>query len=306
MIGKLKALLKLTRFEHALLSAVGVLVGVLLAFNTGIGICEMQGDLDISCVSWGQILIALFVPIFINAGAFALNDYFDIEADRKNKRHDRPLVSGEMKPECALKVGFSGLFIGSAFGFLVNLPSGIIALLFAVFSFVYNWKLKDFALVGNLFIAISMGVAFLFGFVAANGGDFDAVMSSSVLLILVIGSVFAGLGREIVKTVQDVEGDSKARGSRTLPVLIGERNSLVLAALMFFAYCASVVMLLMYSASITWNIFSVGLIGISAVSYAVMGIMLFGIVDDNRFEMIRKASLYCLGIAIVGIIISLI
>jgi 4-hydroxybenzoate polyprenyltransferase len=43
----------------------------------------------------------------------------------------------------------------------------------------------------------------------------------------------SGLAREIIKSVQDVEGDVAARGSRTLPVLVGRKAALIGAAALY-------------------------------------------------------------------------
>ncbi|MFN7157085.1 MAG: UbiA family prenyltransferase, partial [Erythrobacter cryptus] len=43
-----------------------------------------------------------------------------------------------------------------------------------------------------------------------------------------------GLGREIAKTVQDMEGDRRARKATTLPMLFGVRNSLISAIALYW------------------------------------------------------------------------
>jgi 4-hydroxybenzoate polyprenyltransferase len=85
-VHALGAWLKLVRIEHALMSMVGVAAGILLAAKS------MPGA-SLSPSGW---LLALAVPFFINLASFALNDYWDIEADRKNGRKERPLVSGAL------------------------------------------------------------------------------------------------------------------------------------------------------------------------------------------------------------------
>ena len=86
-MGSLSAYTRLFRIEHALLLAVAVLLGELLS-----------GALPVLPL----LLCSLAVPVFIEMGSFALNDYFDVKADKANKRNDRPIASGEISPRAAI------------------------------------------------------------------------------------------------------------------------------------------------------------------------------------------------------------
>lgn len=289
---KIGAWIRLTRAEHSILSATGVLVAIIIALRAG-------GAID----SYA-LLYALVVPIFINLGAFALNDYFDIEADRENGLEKRPLVNGEIKPNYAAALGIVGLVSGGLFGFLINFEAGVISVLFAIISFLYNWKLKDIAFLGNLFISISMGISFIFGAVVC-GFSFGLIPLD--FWILGVGATAAGLGREIVKSVQDVEGDKKARGSRTLPVLIGERNSLYMAAITFVLFTKCVAWLVIFSRILKFNILSLGLLVLGAFAYLTFAYLCaFTTMDEKRIESVRKLTLQVLGICMIAILISLI
>ncbi|MFA5108797.1 MAG: UbiA family prenyltransferase [Candidatus Micrarchaeia archaeon] len=324
---KIKAWIRLTRAEHSIMSALGVLVGILIALKTmNVQLCadifQLSNIVDGGaghCIPIWQLVAALLVPICINLGAFALNDYFDVEADRQNKKEKRPLVSGELSKNTAIITAIAGLLLGCALGFLISVTAGIIALAFAALSFLYNWKLKDYAVVGNLFIALSMGIAFPFGVIAMNGSGFALFIS----LILALGSVFAGMGREIVKTVQDMKGDAAARGSKSLPHVIGAKNSLYLAAVFFVLFAVIMPYLVMESSNggldggkslsgvktyfIQWNIFSLALLAIAFFAFITMAfICVKKETTDEEIERIRKTSLYALAIALVAIMFVLI
>lgn len=329
----IKAWARLTRLEHAILSSFGVLLGMMLASKSGATAAP---------ITWA---LALLVPICINLGAFALNDYFDIEADRQNKKSGRPLVSGELGANTAILTGICGLVLGSAIAFLINFEAGIIALIFAALSFSYNYKLKDLPIIGNLFIAISMAIAFPFGVIAINGSSFALHLS----LILALGAAFAGFGREIVKTVQDMHGDKQARNSKSLPHLIGAKNSLYLAAISFLLFGATIAYFVLFAsgaqtlssaqdvfassaqnpasaqanlslqsqeivassqapakgaAALQLNIFSLGLLAISFISFLAMAYLCIKKnTSQDEIESMRKTSLYALAIALAAIII---
>ncbi|MFH1307026.1 MAG: UbiA family prenyltransferase [Candidatus Micrarchaeota archaeon] len=287
--GKLKAWLRLVRIEHAIISAFGVLVGLMLASKAGFDI-SMQ-----------NLAFALLVPIFVNIGAFAFNDYFDVEVDKENKRKERPLVSGELGENVAICTGIGGLALGSILGWMINFNAGVVASIFAILSLLYNWKLKDIAILGNLFVAISMAIAFLFGAVAA-GMEFANIGYS--VWILCAGATIAGFGREIIKTVQDMEGDRKVRGSKSLPHMIGKRNSLLLASACFILFCLTVPALVIYSDELNWNTLSLGLLGISFFAFLTMAYMVVAKKGEEVYERVRKISLISLGIALAAIILA--
>jgi len=88
--------------------------------------------------------------------------------------------------------------------------------------YFYASSLKRKVLVGNLSVSYLTGSTFLFGG-AAYGGK-----GIRVTLILFFLSMLATLAREIVKTIEDIEGD-KLDGASTLPIKIGETQAAYVA-----------------------------------------------------------------------------
>lgn len=290
---KIMAWLKLVRIEHALMSMVGVAVGILLAAKS------MPGAL-LSPSGW---LLALAVPFFINLASFALNDYFDIGADRKNKRLERPLVSGALAPSVAIWTAIIGYLIGISAAWLLNPVCGIIATLFALLSIAYNYKLKDWPLIGNAYIALSMAIAFPFG---ASAAGIPIANFPASIIWLAIGALCAGLSRELIKSVQDMEGDKAARGSKHLPILIGARPALMLAGLLAIGFCASLLMLVSSSAAgITWNTLELGLLALSGLAFLTIAFeLLIGVPSREQLERMRKTTLYALALALLALALA--
>jgi 4-hydroxybenzoate polyprenyltransferase len=281
---------RLTRIEHAFLSLFGIATGLIIAAKY------------LYFVESAQTLILIFLfPFLINLGSFALNDYFDMQADRINKR-DRVLLKGLILPKHAFYFSLICLIIGGLGGFLVNALSGLITMIFSILAFLYNYKLKEMAFVGNIIISISMGIAFIFGYVAAANN----LVIPNLVWILFFGASFAGLGREIVKTVQDVEGDLKARKAKTIAILLGVKNSLMLASLFFLAYILTIFLLLSLTSYdntiIKWNYFYLGLLFISAAVYFVL---IIKTLKNQDLEIVRKQSLLALGLALAAIFLAL-
>ncbi|MEW6035643.1 MAG: UbiA family prenyltransferase [Candidatus Micrarchaeota archaeon] len=274
----LKELWRLTRFEHALMLALAVLIAETIILGR-------------FPPTEYYIVFSLLVPIFSEMGSFALNDYFDIETDRLNKK-DRPLVRGTIAPSFALYFSVLSLAFSVLLAYMINSTAFIIALAFNLLAAAYNWKLKDLPLVGNAYIALTMAIPFIFGnFVVGTA-------LSPIAVVLALLGFVAGLAREIIKTVQDMEGDIKARGSRTLPVLIGKKASLILASVLYLLFIP-----------LSAAPFVIGL------EFSVPGFVLVGIADciimaicikltKNDFRFARNASLAAFLLGMLGILVA--
>ena len=199
MFKKLGEFSKLVRIEHALMLAVAVFIGEVIALG--------------GMPPFGYVfLFSLLVPMLSEMGSFALNDYVDIETDRINKKAGRPLVEGTLSPDFALKFSAGAFILSTMMALTINWMALAVAVAFNVLAVLYNIKLKDLPLVGNMYIAATMGIPFIFGAVV-----FGMVPSMTIWVIAAMGFA-SGLAREIVKTVEDMEGDAEARKSKTLPM----------------------------------------------------------------------------------------
>ena len=154
-------------------------------------------------------------------GGNAINDYFDREIDSIN-RPDRPIPRGAVAPRAAL--AFSLALFAAAIGLTLLLPP--IAVAIAVINLLaliaYTEVFKGLPGVGNALVAYLTGSTFLYGG-AAVGGDLTTV------LVLFVLAAAATMAREIVKDIEDIEGD-REEGLNTLPIAVGERAALGVAA----------------------------------------------------------------------------
>ncbi|MEM3408427.1 MAG: UbiA family prenyltransferase [Candidatus Micrarchaeia archaeon] len=219
-LSSLNAFFKLVRIEHALMYAIAVLIGAVIVGG-------------IEAVS-AFILIGALAAMFLEFGAFALNDYIDLKADRINGRIDRPLVTGEISPSMALLIGFFSFIFANLISFIyLPIQAFYIIFLFTMLSLLYDFILKNLPLIGNIIIALTMAVPFFFGaFILAVEKNIPVVQFQPVLCLSAI-AFFVGLGREIIKDIEDMKGD-QAIGGKTLPILIGKRNAARFAVLLFF------------------------------------------------------------------------
>lgn len=281
-MGKLSAFARLFRIEHALMLSVAVLLGQLLS-----------GALPAA----EALLLSLAVPVFIEMGSFALNDYFDVKTDKENKRKDRPIASGEIEPKHALYASAACYVLGVAAAFPLPALAFYIAVVFALLSILYNWKLKELPLLGNAYIASSMAIPFIFGNLVAAQALLPQIVSVAAVAFV------AGLGREILKSAEDVEGDVKHRKARTLPALIGVKYSAYAAAACYLLLVP--LSFLPFLSGMRANVLALGLVLVASLAFLAMALSVSKDHKKENLISLRKASLAALAIGLLGYIASL-
>jgi len=210
---KLKAIWELMRLEHGVMLALAIFIGSIISLQTTSGLSLQDFPLD-------KFILTFFVALFLEASTFALNDYFDLEIDKQNKRKDRPLARGDIDPKTAILI-FCILFpLGIIVSYFVNTTCFVIALITAIFAIIYDAYLKKIKLLGNFYIAYVMAIPFVFGSSAVQQSESIFMMIDSSVIIIALIAFLAGSGREIMKDVMDYDGDRK-QGVKSFPRYIG-------------------------------------------------------------------------------------
>ena len=202
-------LFQLFRTGNVVMGVLGLLMGVLIAAGTGILDHWMP-------IAWASLAVFTFI-----AGGNSLNDYTDRNVD-KLAHPERPLPSGRMTPKQVLNISIACFLISFFASLALNLESTIIVILAIVLMLTYEVRLKKDALTGNLEIALLTGMLFLLG------GAIVGMMERTYIIALL--AFLAILGREIIKDIEDMEGDFDRL---TLPKKIGARNAGYLASAFF-------------------------------------------------------------------------
>lgn len=280
-MGKIKDVIKLTRIEHSLMLIIAVVAAEMIALGIpGINV----------------LILSIITPVFISMGAFAINDYFDIETDRINRKSN-PLLKGNLKPKDALYITAVSMLIGIAASAMINAYCFAIAVIFAALSILYSYRMKNMLLLGNAYIAVSMAIVFIFG---------AYVVSSSIrpAVVLIIVMIFlSGLAREINGTVRDMEGDVKARKVRTLPVVIGKRTAAAAAFILYMIAIGITLYLFLEVSPFLYNIYYGVLIVISDILVFNSGVV-FLLGDKKGYRRARNTSLAGMGLALIAILIA--
>ncbi len=205
--SKLAAVLRLTRIEHSIMLVIAVIAAEIMA-----------GGMPSITV----FALSMVTPIFVSMAAFAINDYFDIGVDRRNRRQ-RPLVTGEITPNGALRITAVCLAVGIGASSFINPYALAIAALFGALALLYSYRLKELLFWGNAYVAFSMAIPFIYGnYVVSSSMPYGILLVSAMIFL-------SGLAREIHGTIRDMKGDAQARAARTFPRVIGRRRSAFLA-----------------------------------------------------------------------------
>ncbi len=219
MIRKIKAIWELTRLEHGLMYGFGVIIGIIIVDKT---------------VLFTKLpIFGFFTALLLEAGTFALNDYYDLESDIANQRRDRPLVRGDMRKEEALLIAILATAFGIICASFLSPIVFLLALILAVLGILYDVKIKELLAVSNLYIAFTMAIPFIFGGLIAEPEKIDLA-----LLILASIAFLAGFGREVMKDIADVKGDA-LRDVKSIARIYGADKA---RNVVFFSYSLAVIL----------------------------------------------------------------
>jgi geranylgeranylglycerol-phosphate geranylgeranyltransferase len=163
-----------------------------------------------------RLWIAAAVAAVLTAAGNVVNDCFDLDIDRLNKP-SRVLPSGQLSAAAAAYWALALVAIGLGLSTLLGVAMALIAVVIAVLLYAYSWRLKSFFLVGNIVISAMSGMTVVYGGMAVGG-----VYPTLIPALLILFFVFC---REILKTVEDYEGDQQL-GARTVAVVWGRMGAL--------------------------------------------------------------------------------
>lgn len=191
-----------------LITLVTGFISVLIAEN---------GELNHATLYFG--VITGVSAALIGAGGNIINDILDVEIDRIN-RPDRPLPSGKVTVTTATRLYIFSKMFGIFFASMAGIIPALIAAGSSFIIFFYSYFLKNVPLIGNATVSFFTGLVFVFGASTVN--------NYSNALFPFIFAFMINFIREVVKDVEDIEGDLAER-VRTFPVIFGVEPSRKLA-----------------------------------------------------------------------------
>jgi 4-hydroxybenzoate polyprenyltransferase len=226
--------LKLIRYQNLLLLALMQLI-----FRYGF---LKQQNVYLALADWQYILLVIST-ICIAAGGYIINNIFDYKTDMENK--PKEVVIGKSISESLaynLYAGFTiiGVGIGFYLSNVIQKPSfATIFIVVASTLYVYATSLKQSLLIGNIIVALLLSFSLImigiFDLYPATYEGNQSIMRLlfSILLDYAIFAFMINLIREIIKDLEDVNGDYN-QGMKTLPIVLGtERTAKLVFGLSF-------------------------------------------------------------------------
>lgn len=178
----------------------------------------------------------LYDPFFASMATFLVcaagnivNDLVDIEIDRIN-HPKRVLVKGSLSSKYALILSIIFNISAVILAYSVNKYVAVAAVAAIILLYLYNYYAKKLPVIGNVIIAVLTGLTFITGGISI---DFIKTWELPGPIIPAIFAFLFHLVREIIKDIQDIDGDKKA-GISSLPMIINIQRSILVAISVFF------------------------------------------------------------------------
>ncbi|MNQ29589.1 prenyltransferase [compost metagenome] len=213
--------LKLIRYQNLLMLALMQLI-----FRYGFLKLE---NIPLALADW-QYLLLVLATVLLAAGGYVINNIFDQATDHDNKP-DNVIVGKSISETNAYNIyvalNITGVGIGFYLSNVIEKPGfASIFIMIAAALYFYATSLKQMVLIGNIIVAallscsvIIIGIFDLFPVITPENQPMMANLFS-ILLDFAVFAFMINFIREIVKDLEDVNGDYN-QGMSTLPIVLG-------------------------------------------------------------------------------------
>jgi geranylgeranylglycerol-phosphate geranylgeranyltransferase len=210
----------------------------------------------------------------------------------KVNQPSRPLPSGLISKKSAVYFCTILLILGLGCAVGIGPANFGIAALFALIGWYYNYAAKKTGLFGNSLVALSLAIPYVFGSVAIHN------YSINLGYLLALTSFLAGMGREVLKGVADIQGD-RIRNVRTVAITKGQKTARRLSATFFLlAVLSSVIPIILGLLGKAFPIYIV-LIGLTDAVFVYLSFRVLSMKED-------KESIKLKGYALAGMMLGLV
>ena len=224
------------------------------------GFFKLQ-NIPLALADW-QYGLLILSTVLIAAGGYVINNIFDQDTDNENKPND-VIVGKSISETQAYNIYFALTVIGVVIGFylsnVIQKPGfASIFILIAATLYLYATSLKQMMLVGNLVVAsllsFSVIIIGIFDLYPATAIDNQQQMRVffSILLDYAVFAFMINLLREIIKDIEDIDGDYN-QGMNTLPIALGKsRTAKIVFGLSFIPLIIIIYYINKYLLELVW------------------------------------------------------
>jgi 4-hydroxybenzoate polyprenyltransferase len=186
-------------------------------------------NIPLALADW-QYLLLVLSTVLLAAGGYVINNIFDQATDHDNKP-DTVIVGRSISEAHAynlyVALNITGVGIGFYLSNVIQKPGfASIFIMIAAALYFYATSLKQMVLIGNIVVAallscsvIIIGIFDLFPVITPENQPMMANLFS-ILLDFAVFAFMINFIREIVKDLEDVNGDYN-QGMSTLPIVLG-------------------------------------------------------------------------------------
>jgi len=181
--------------------------------------------------------------VFLAAAGYAINDYFDMRIDHINKP-DKMLLGKIIPRRMAILIHGvltgAGILLSFIAAFMIgSLKLGFVSVIIAFTLWQYSHKFKASFITGNIIIALTSAfvvfIVWLFEFYAQVNTGHALLRGKAFLDFFMLAYLFfafvTSLIREIIKDIEDIEGDGRV-GRQTIPVKLGINKTKVISSVL--------------------------------------------------------------------------
>lgn len=163
-----------------------------------------------------RLYLLILSTLMITAAGYMINDYYDVKIDYVN-RPDEVIVGKGIKRRVVIFLHTILNFSAIGLGYLVAPRIAVICFFAAFLLWLYSNRLKREPFIGNLTVASLTGLSVYLIAIYYQKNEL-------LVLTYAIFAFFLNLIREIIKDIEDRDGDRK-HGCRTLPIVLGFRKT---------------------------------------------------------------------------------
>ena len=263
---------------------------------------------------WYDFLILVIATLFLTAGGYVINDYFDIKTDLINRGE---VIVGTKIPRREAMMWHNILnVLGVASGFYISWKAGYFWLgtLFLIVSgllYFYSASYKRQFLIGNIIVALLTALVPLIVVIYEWPAVYRYYMINAIempqlgIIFYWVGgfAIFAfltTLTREIIKDIEDFDGDI-AYGRNTVPVVLGVLTARIISV--------GLIVITLISLYLTWYFFlmdKITLIYMSVAIAAPLVYVIYRLFTGNTRKQFHSASWLMKVVMLTGILYSLV
>lgn len=236
---------KLIRFKNLFIIAFCQIIFKYLFLN------QSGADLTLSNL---YFILFLTATLLIAAAGYIINDIYDLESDKINKPN-QVIINTFISEKSAFTIYIILNIIGLILAYFVSykidhLNYGLIFLVVAFGLLKYAQNLKSVFIINNLIIAFMVSLSVL------TLGIYDIIPSTnpsntlqqltafSIVLDYTFFALLVNFIREIVKDIEDVNGDKKRQiktfisvcGIKKTKIIIGILNGILIVSIIYYTY----------------------------------------------------------------------